>query len=112
MVVASITTTTAYGPRHLSKSSRAFWRAVAARYELDEHHVVILTLLCEAIDRCEEARAALAANGTTFIDRFNQPRARPEVAIERDSRIAVARLTRELGLDVEPTTPREPGRSW
>ena len=63
----------------------------------------------EAWDRCVEAREALAAHGLTFEDRFGQPRARPEVAIERDNRIALARLVRELGLDVhEPEESRPP----
>jgi hypothetical protein len=43
-----------------------------------------------------------------YVDRFQQPRARPEISIERDSRIAFARLVRELALDLAP--PDEPGR--
>ena len=47
--------------------------------------------------------------GTTFIDRFGQPRARPEIAIERDSTIAFARLTRELDLDAgSPSLAAQP----
>jgi hypothetical protein len=47
-------------------------------------------------------RTILDDNGLTYQDRFDAPRARPEVAIERDNRLAFARLLRELDLDVEP----------
>jgi len=68
----------------------------------DEPHALeVLRLACEALDRCEEARTALALHGTTFVDRFGSPKARPEVAIERDSRLAAMRAFRELSLDAE-----------
>src|SRR5690606_7581096 len=86
-------------PRHLSKSSKALWSRLVAEFELDTHHLELLRLALEALDRCEDARKALALNGSTYMDRFDAPRARPEVAIERDSRLAAARLFRELGLD-------------
>ncbi|WP_439406902.1 P27 family phage terminase small subunit [Bradyrhizobium sp. DASA03076] len=69
-------------------------------FDLDEHHVILLTKACEALDRIEEARAAIKIHGLTYTDRFGTPRARTEVAIERDNRLAVARLFRELGLDL------------
>lgn len=72
-----------------------------AEYALEPHHLHLLKLACEALDRAEEARGALATHGTTYIDRFGAPRLRPEVAVERDSRLSFARLCRELDLDTE-----------
>jgi len=92
-------------PGHLSASTAAWWRAVVAGYALEPHHAMLLTLAGEAWDRSVEAREALAVCGLTFTDRFGQPHARPEVAIERDSRLAFARLVRELDLDGESTPP-------
>jgi phage terminase small subunit len=96
-------------PAHLRPATRKWWKAVVADYELEQHHVRILTLAGESWDRAEMAREALAEHGMTFNDRFGQPHARPEIAIERDSRIAFCRCVRELGLDVgEP----EPRKAW
>jgi phage terminase small subunit len=95
-------------PRHLSPAAKRWFRAVSTLYELESHHFLLLTLACEAWDRCNAARRALDEEGTTYTDRHGQPRPRPEVAIERDSRIAFARLLRELDLDVNP--PVEPKR--
>jgi hypothetical protein len=68
----------------------------------------LLQLACEAWDRAEQARELLLQHGLTFVDRFGQPHARPEIAIERDSRIAFARLLRELNLDIEPPAANRP----
>jgi phage terminase small subunit len=59
-------------------------------------------LACEAWDRAQQARAAIESTGLTYTNRFNDPVLRPEVAVERDSRLAFARLIRELDLDVDP----------
>ncbi|WP_246395410.1 P27 family phage terminase small subunit [Afipia massiliensis] len=77
-------------------------------FALDSHHVRLLTKACEAWDRSEAAREAIAKHGLTYTDRFLAPRARPECAIERDSRLAFARLVREIGLDVSPPSESKP----
>jgi P27 family predicted phage terminase small subunit len=71
-------------------------------YVLQEHHLRLLQLACEAWDRAQEAREQLGRDGLTVPGREGGLRAHPAVAIERDSRLAVARLVRELDLDVEP----------
>ena len=95
-------------PDHLRPATRKWFASVVENYELEPHHLRLLQLAGEAWDRSEQAREALAEHGLTFTDRFDCPRARPEVAIERNSRIAFARLLRELDLDVEP--PPQPSR--
>jgi P27 family predicted phage terminase small subunit len=96
-------------PKHLSPATKRWWSAVVAAYELEAHHRTLLSLACEALDRCMAARAAIDRHGPIYTDRFGQPKARPEVAIERDSRIAFARMLRELQLDAgAPDPPRGP----
>jgi len=97
-------------PRHLRAPTRRWWSEVVEEYVLEPHHLRLLTLAAEAWDRGEEARKILAKEGLTFTDRFGQPKARPEVAIERDSRIAFARMLRELALDLEEPDESRPPR--
>ena len=89
-------------PPHLEAATRAWWSQAVADYQFEPHHLRLLTLAGEAWDRGQAARAAIATLGLTFDDRFGAPHARPEVAIERDSRLSFARLLRELDLDVDP----------
>ena len=86
-------------PDHLDPLTARWWRNVVREYHLELHHIRLLTLACESWDRCQQARAALQAHGLTFEDASGNPRPRPEIAVERDSRLAFARLVRELDLD-------------
>lgn len=96
-------------PRHLRPQTRLWFKEVVQEFELESHHLRLLRLAGESWDRGQQAREALEKEGLTFLDRFGQPHARPEVAIERDSRIAFARILRELALDVPaPDDPRLP----
>ena len=91
-------------PEHLKPESKVWFENVISLYELEPHHLKLLALAAESWDRYTQAREAIAEHGPTYNDRFNAPRLRPEVIIERDSRLAFARLIRELDLDVDPPT--------
>lgn len=92
-------TTIPKAPSHLSAETKKWWRDIVTEYALESQHLRILQLAAEAWDRCVQAREIIDKEGMTFKDRFEQIKARPEIAIERDSRISFARLVRELGLE-------------
>jgi phage terminase small subunit len=96
-------------PKHLSPATRRWWQNVVASYELEEHHLRLLTVAGEAWDRKENAREAIVREGLVFLDRFGVPKPRPEVAIQRDSEVTFCRVLRELKLDVGPPDSRPPG---
>ena len=93
-------------PAHLSEATRVWWASVLADYELEPHHLRLLQLAGEAWDRSQQARKVLDELGLTYQNRFGDPVLRPEAAVERDARLAFARLIRELDLDVEPPPDR------
>lgn len=98
-----------HAPKHLRPTTRKWWEGIAADYDLGTHHIKLLTAAGEAWDRYQQAREALAAHGgTTFNDRFGCPHARPEVAIERDSRLAFVRTLRELNMSENPPDDSRP----
>jgi phage terminase small subunit len=96
-------------PSYLSDAARAWYTEIASTYALESHHFKLLALAATAWDRAEQARAAIAEHGLVYMDGAGIPRPRPEIAVERDSRIGFARLTRELQLeDGEPGERRPP----
>lgn len=97
-------------PKHLGAAGRALWRSIVAEYELEPHHLAVLEAACQARDRMDEAHAAIERDGAYLPGRFGT-KAHPALAVERDSRIAMLRCLRELGLDLEaPATSRPPTR--
>lgn len=87
-------------PAHLSKEGAKWWKSVVSDYQLEPHHLRLLQSAAEAWDRMQQARAALHEHGSlTFTSASGEPKARPEVAMERDARVGFARLLRELDLD-------------
>lgn len=97
-------------PAHLREPSKKWWREIVETYALETHHLRLLQSACEAWDRQQEAREMLASDGLTVEGREGGVRPHPCVAIERDARIAFARLVRELDLDSAtlPTASRPP----
>lgn len=89
-------------PEHLSAAAGALWRLVLDEYELTPVDVEVLRLALEALDRADEARRLVDADGAVVLDRFGQHRVHPGVAVERDARLAYARLVRQLDLDGLP----------
>jgi hypothetical protein len=84
---------------------------VNADYALSDTNRRVLTAAAEAWDRMAQARQALEEAGSlTYDDRFGAPRARPEVAMERDARIGFARLVRELALEDDDVPDVRPPR--
>jgi P27 family predicted phage terminase small subunit len=95
-------------PTHLSLSARKWWQTTLERYVLEEHHLRLLQLCCEAWDRSQTAREQLEREGLTMSGRQGT-KPHPCIAIERDARLAVARLVRELDLDTGPPVPERSG---
>ena len=52
-------------PDYLQPATRDWFKSVVADFELDQHHVRLLTLACEAWDRGQQARLLIAEEGIT-----------------------------------------------
>ncbi|HPS56180.1 MAG TPA: P27 family phage terminase small subunit [Sedimentisphaerales bacterium] len=95
-------------PSHLSKQAKDFFKQVLADYCLEDHHLKLLRLACEAWDEKEIARLIIKKEGMVFTDKFGQFKANPAVKIQNDARICFARLLREMQLDICPEEARLP----
>jgi P27 family predicted phage terminase small subunit len=91
-------------PPHLSEAMQSWWTQTVEAYELDAHHLRLLETACDAWDRMVQARETLREEGLTVTTK-NGTRKHPCADIERDSRLAFARLIRELDLDCPEPRP-------
>jgi len=95
----------------LSPESAAWVKTVTATWVLEPHHKKLLVLAAAHWDRIQAARRIIEKDGATYLDRFSQPKLRPETQLERDSTVVFARLLREMALDLveAPESPRSAG---
>lgn len=97
-------------PATLSAEARKRWQALVTEYDIaDRAGFELLQAGLEAFDRMREAQKAIATEGATFKDRFNQPRPHPLLPVERDSRAQWLAALKALNLDLEPLHDK-PGR--
>jgi phage terminase small subunit len=100
-------------PAHLSERARYWWQEVLLQYELDAHHVLLLTAAAEELDTAEQAREVVQREGMSYLDRYKQVRPHPMLDVGRKARNSFRLLVRELGLDAsapaEPRIPTQPG---
>lgn len=93
-------------PKHLRNETKTFWLSTVRNYELEEHHLKLLSAACEVWDRATQAREAVEQAGAYFTNRHGEIKPHPALSVERDCRALFARLIRELSLTVDD--PAEP----
>jgi P27 family predicted phage terminase small subunit len=95
-------------PTHLSEESQEWFQEVSRNFELDSHHLKLLTACCEALDRATEAREAVARDGAYFTTKDGATRKHPGIAVELQALTCFSRLLRELGLDISHPSAQPP----
>ena len=96
-------------PQHLATGTKNWFRQVLEEYDLEPHHVKLLTLAAEAWDRAAEAEKAIRKFGVLYKEpHSDKPRVNPCIKVKEQAEVIFARLIRELNLDIEP--PKPPGR--
>ena len=99
-------TTTPRAPKHLSQEASELWRSILKEYTFeDAHDFKTLALCCECVDTINAARAALDKDGHFIINRFDEIRPHPALAVIRDHKILYAKLIKALKLGDEPPKP-------
>jgi len=86
-------------PETLRKQGKTLWRFVTSNFFPEAHHLAVLRVACEALDRYAACRARLDREGLTYKDRFGKPKAHPLLAPERDARGQFITALTALGLD-------------
>ena len=100
-------------PDTLGEHGARFWQRVADAFVLEPWHLDVLEQASLALDRAESCRRQIEADGLLTEDRFEQAKAHPLIASERDARSAFRMLYRELNLDEdEKKPPGRPPRDW
>jgi len=93
----------------LDRTGLKFRRQVLKEYQLnDTHDLRRLDLASHCLDRIEECREVIEAEGAFIFDRFKQRRENPALKAERDQKVIFLRIIRELGLDLNVSEDSRP----
>jgi P27 family predicted phage terminase small subunit len=91
-------------PKHLSRDACAWWVKIVSTWELGDSDLLVLSAGLQAFDRMEQARKLIDAEGLV-IDSPQGRKGNPAALLERDSRTALMRAMRQLGLDGDVPGP-------
>ena len=95
----------------LSDESGKFFDKIVTEYEIqDEAGLKLLRLACEALDIVRDCERIIADEGRTYRDRFDQPKAHPLCAVERDARSQFAMFLNKLELEPEIDSAKKRSR--
>lgn len=96
-------------PPGLSALACSWWKRLDAEYGIDDAAgLLILETAMRAMDRMTMAAELIDKHGAVVVDKFQQLKANPACAVERDSRAAMMGALKSLNLDLEPLG--KPGR--
>jgi P27 family predicted phage terminase small subunit len=93
-------------PTNLTEEARKIWKRINQEYLLEPASLEILKVGLEAYDRMRQCKAVLDKEGLTTEDRFDQVRAHPLLATERDSRNAFLKSLKLLNVGWDSTPSR------
>jgi P27 family predicted phage terminase small subunit len=99
-------------PKTLSTEAKGWWKKIQAEYAIDdEAGQLLLQTALESFDRMRSCQKTIEAEGQTVLDRFEQAKAHPLLAAERDARSQMLQALKQLNLDLEPLrdAPGRPG---
>lgn len=95
----------------LSPAARKWLSAMRKEYEFEPHTEKMLLSAAQLLDRIQQAREAVAREGSYFTDKHGVIRAHPGIKIERDSHALFAVLVGRMKLPVdEAPVPKKRGR--
>jgi len=95
-------------PADLGPAGVALWAAVTGGYRVAAHLLPVLLAACRETARAEQAEADVARDGTYDADRYGARKPHPGIAVARSSRLAAARLLRQLDLAPPPAEGAAP----
>lgn len=81
--------------------SRKLWRDIQSHYDLESFHLKLLQCACECFDRIVDCRKILDSEGLVVTDTYKRSKEHPAAGLELKNKALLARLFRELALDVD-----------
>jgi hypothetical protein len=85
-------------PRGLKRSSAALWRRIVDACLLSDAELEVLHGALVMLERAEDAAQVLKTEGMTIVDRYGTPKLHPACDLERQSRVAAARMFAQLNV--------------
>jgi hypothetical protein len=101
-----------HAPKDLSAAAKKWAKRVYADYAFEDYQIELVNEAARTKDRLAQAREAVKKDGAYFRDRLGSLRPHPGLIEERNNKVILARLIRELNLSEDPEEVRPPGLDY